>query len=272
MFKFITHRPLWLNIIAGIALAIGVFCLVVLSLNWFTNHAASKTVPYVLGKSYEEAESLLTKAGFEVVIQDSVYTDTTKPLTVLKQVPDADEVVKVNRTVYLTINRAVPPMVEMPNIVGYSYRSAEMVLLNAGLKPGDTTFKPDFAKNSVLEQRFSGQVIAAGTQIRMGSRIDMVLGDGVGDQQMVVPSLIGKTYAEARAELEAYGISFASVMAAGVTDTANAFIYKQAPERVREDRRFNYIRPGQTMDVWLQVDRPVTDSLGVLPPDESNPE
>lgn len=271
MFKFITHRPLWLNIVTGIALAIGLFCLVILSLNWFTNHSASKTVPYVLGKSYEDAEKLLTKAGFEVVIQDSVYTDTTKPLAVLKQVPDADEVVKVNRTVYLTINRAVPPMVEMPNIVGYSYRSAEMVLMNAGLKPGDTTFKPDFAKNSILEQRFNGQLIAAGTQVRMGSRIDMVLGDGVGNQQIVVPNLIGKTYEEARVLLEAYGISFASVMATGVTDTVNAFIYKQTPERMREDHRYNYIRPGQTIDIWLQTERPALDSLLSMP-DEPNPE
>lgn len=54
--------------------------------------------------------------------------DTVKPLTVIKQIPDADEVVKSHRTVFLIISRAVPPLVEMPNLLGYSFRNAEMVL------------------------------------------------------------------------------------------------------------------------------------------------
>ena len=33
----------------------------------------------------------LKKAGFEVAIQDSIYVDTLQPLTVIKQIPDADE-------------------------------------------------------------------------------------------------------------------------------------------------------------------------------------
>ncbi len=262
MFKFITHRPLWLNILAGGLLAILLFFLFILSLRWLTNHDESKTVPYVLGKSYDEAEKILQSAGFEVVIQDSIYTDTTRPLAVLKQVPEGDELVKVNRTVYLTINRAVPPLIEMPNVVGYSFRSAEMVLKNAGLRVGDTTFKPDFAKNSVLEQKFQGADVPAGTKIRMGSAISLVLGDGVGNKEFVVPSLIGKTFAEARMLLEANGLSIGAVIAAGVQDTANAYIYKQNPERFNEDKRFRYIRSGQTIDLWLQAERPVTDSAG----------
>ena len=74
--------------------------------------------------------------------------------SVLKQVPEGDELVKINRTVYLTINRHVPPMVEMPNIVGFSFRNAEMALKNMGLRIGDTTYVTDFAKNSVLEQHY----------------------------------------------------------------------------------------------------------------------
>jgi eukaryotic-like serine/threonine-protein kinase len=144
MFKFITHKPLWANILAGIIIAVIIFFVFIFSLNWFTHHDQSKTVPQVMGKSFDSAKEILENAGFEVEIQDSIYVDTTKPMQVLKQVPEADEQVKVNRTVYLTINRAVPPMIDMPNIVGYSYRSAEMALRNANLRPGDTTFKPDF--------------------------------------------------------------------------------------------------------------------------------
>jgi eukaryotic-like serine/threonine-protein kinase len=262
MFKFITHRPLWANILAGIVIAVGLFFLFIMSLNWLTHHNQSKTVPQVMGKSYEQAKELLEKAGFEVEVQDSIYVDTTKPLQVLKQVPEADELVKTNRTVYLTINRAVPPMIEMPNLVGYSFRSAEMALKNANLRVGDTTFRPDFAKNAVLEQLYNGSIITPGTKIRMGSSISFVLGDGVGDKQFVVPTLVGMTYCEAKTLLESQGLAFGVVMAPGISDTCNSFINKQSPERMDEEKKFRYIRSGQLIDVWLQSDRPDVDSIG----------
>lgn len=267
MFKFITTRPLWVNILAGIALMVIIFFLFVLSLKWITNHNDASTVPYVMGKSYDEAEKILSKAGFEVVIQDSVYTDTTKPLTVLKQVPEGDELVKNNRTVYLTINRAVAPPVEMPNIVGYSFRSAEMALKTAGLKVGDTIFKPDFARNSVLEQLFNGTAIKQGTKIPMGSRIDLVLGNGIGDREFIVPQLVGKTYCDALAELEANGLGLGVVIADGISDTCNAYIYWQSPERYDEDKKFRRIRSGQLMDIKLQTDKPAIDTAkAIMPP------
>ena len=261
MLKFITHRPLWVNILVGILLAIGIFSVFVMSLNWLTHHNVSRTIPQVTGKSLEDAEDILGKAGFEVVLQDSIFTDTAKANVVVKQFPEADEVVKVNRKVFLTVNRVVPPMVEMPNLVGYSIRNAEMTLKNAGLKLGDTTFRPDFAKNAVLDQLYRGDVITPGTKIRMGSKIDFVLGSGVGNTEFAVPNIIGMTYAEAKARLEANGISFQVVLPnPDVIDTASAYIYKQNPERYTEDKKLRHIRPGQTMDVWLQVDKPVQDS------------
>lgn len=267
MFKFITHRPLWVNIIAGIGIAIIILFIFIFSLNWLTHHDQSVTVPQVTGQTFEKAKEILKKAGFDIQIQDSIYTDTSKPNIVLKQVPEADEMVKVNRTVYLTINRSVPPMVEMPNLVGYSFRSAEMALKNSSLRVGDTSFKADFAKNAVLEQLYNGSIIAPGTKIRMGSEVSLVLGNGVGDRQFVVPSLIGKTYGEAKALLEANGLSFGSVIAIGVSDTLNAYIYKQDPTHFDDDKKFNYIRTGQLMSVWLQADKPVVDSVAVPLPD-----
>lgn len=261
MLKFITHRPLWLNILVGILLALVIFFVFVFSLNWITHHNQSKSVPSVQGRSFEEATEILENAGFEVVIQDSIYVDTAKPLKVMKQVPEPDELVKVNRTVYLTINRAVPPLVEMPNIIGYSFRSAEMVLNNMSLNVGDTIYRPDFAKNSVLEQRYNGEKIAPGTKVRMGSTISLVLGDGVGEQEYVVPNLVGMRFAEAKAALAANGIGIGAVVAYGIEDTLSAYIFRQNPERYNEEKKFRYIRPGQLVDVWLQQDPPARDTI-----------
>jgi beta-lactam-binding protein with PASTA domain len=263
MFKFITHRPLWLNILTGLLLALAIFLLFIFSLRWLTHHAESRTVPSVVGKSYDEAKQILDKAGFDIAIEDSIYVDTVPPMKVLKQVPESEDEVKVNRTVYLTINRAVPPMVPMPNLVGFSFRSAEMELTNAGLRVGDTAYEANFAKNAVLRQLYDGNIIAPGTKIRMGSSISFVLGSGVGNEKFVVPSLIGMTYSQAKSLLESHGLAFGVVLADGIRDTASAFIFWQNPQRFDDDKKFQYIRTGQTMDVKLQLDKPVSDSTAV---------
>ena len=79
----------------------------------------------------------------------------------------------------------------------------------------------------------------------------------------MVPDLIGMTFTDARALLEAKGITLASVISMStVKDTAAAFVYKQNPQRFDIDKVTPlYIRPGQTMDLWLSAIPLDTDSL-----------
>jgi beta-lactam-binding protein with PASTA domain len=206
------------------------------------------------------------------VIQDSVYYDSLPPGMVIKQIPEADEVVKVNRTVYVTVNRFIPPDIDMPNLVGSSYRNAEMILRNSGLRLGDTTYKTDFAKNSVLEQLVNGQPIRAGAKIKMGTVVDLVLSSGVGDAVVPVPKLVGLTYAEARAQLEGAGFIVVPYPNANVRDTSAAYIWRQNPSPKTEDGLPIRIRTGQLIEVFLQVE-PVADSLTTgtpRPPEEDN--
>lgn len=267
MFKFLSDKPFWLHILLALGLIFIILFLFVLSLNWITKHGESSTVPAVTGKKLADAESLLDKKGFELIVQDSVYYDSLPAGQILKQVPEADEVVKVNRTVYVTINRFVAPDVEMPNLNGYSYRNAEMVLHNLGLRVGDTTFRPDFAKNTVLEASARGKVLSPGTKIKMGSTINLVLGLGVSQELIPVPQLIGMTYGEAKALLDAQGLIMgADVFNPDVTDKENAFVYKQRPTPRTEDGKRLSIRPGQMIDLFLQVEKPVVDSLAIPPP------
>ena len=45
----------------------------------------------------------------------------------------------------------------------------------------------------------------------------------------------------------------------------------QNPERFDDEKRFQRIRSGQTMDVWLQLDKPARDSLKKAKDDELPP-
>mgnify|MGYP003502820484 FL=1 len=143
MFKIITRRPFWVNILVAVVILFLLVFLFFQSLQYFTHHGTYLKVPDVGNKNIKEATALLNKQGFDVWVQDSVYYDTIAPLSVVKQFPEPDASVKVNRIVYLTVNRAVPPVIEMPNLVGMSFRNAELELKARGLKLGDTSYKPD---------------------------------------------------------------------------------------------------------------------------------
>jgi beta-lactam-binding protein with PASTA domain len=260
MLKFITSKPLWVHILFAIALIFILLFLFLWSLGFVTKHGKTLTIPSVMGVSLSEAERILEEKGFEIEIQDSVFVDTAAPLSVLRQFPEADAVVKENRTVYLTISRAIAPTIDMPNLEGMSFRNAEMVLRQYGLKLEDTVFKPDFAKNAVLEQQFNDERIKPGTKIRMGSGIVLVLGSGLGQDEFSVPDMFGLTFTDAKAFLEANGLNLgAPVFDPDVRDSANAFVYRQSPQRFTEDKRINRIRQGQSVDLWLSVQKPVRE-------------
>jgi eukaryotic-like serine/threonine-protein kinase len=255
--RYITGRPLWVNILIAIVALFLLFLIFLISLNAITHHGEARTVPSVTGKKLQDVQAMLEDKGFEVVIQDSVYYDSLPPSVIIKQVPEADAVVKVNRTIYITVNRVIPPDIEMPNLVGYSLRNAEITLKNLGLRLGDTTFKPDFAKNSVLEQDFNGTSIAPGTKIRVGSEISLVLGSGVGSEDMDVPKLVGLTFGEARVLLEAQGLTLGSIIPAPlVKDNESAYVVKQDPPTTNSQGKHYRIRSGQMINVWLDVAMP----------------
>lgn len=267
MFKFITDRPYWVNLLTAIAIALLFFFLLLKTLGWITKHGAYLKVPAITGMKTNEAIKLLEEQGFEVYIQDSVFTDTAARGIVLKQLPDPNALVKINRTVFITVNRFVPPMVEMPKLEGQKLSFALAMLERSHLKLGDTIYKPDFMMGSVLEQQYNGVRIAEKTKIQWGSRITLVIGGGLEIKQMPVPSLIGMTFAAAKAYLEESGIGIGAIVppiGEKITDTAAAFVIGQRPERFDAQKMPQFIQSGQVMDVWIsQQMREVTDTLNI---------
>ncbi|MDX2045275.1 MAG: PASTA domain-containing protein [Chitinophagaceae bacterium] len=258
VFEFITKRPLWINVLAALVISFLVLFIFLQTLNFWTNHGDYLRIPDVKGKKIEEATNLLEKQGFEVLVQDSVFIDTLPPLAVIKQFPDPDATVKVNRTVYLTINRAEAPIIDMPNLIGMTFRNAELEMKARGLKLGDTIYVPDIAKNAVKDQLLDDVSIKPGTKITMGSVISLVLGAGIGNEDVAVPDLYGMPFGEAKVLLDANFIQLGIVeLNADLrNDTAAGYIYRQNPERYNEERKINRIRPGQMMDIWLQLTKP----------------
>ncbi len=178
MFSFISKRGIGFNLMIAGILAVSMILITFYVLRNYTGHNVETKVPLVIGLQKEQAMSLLKNNGFAVEILDSVFVENGMKNTVTKQSPEADAIVKKGRRILLTVNRAEPPIVEFPDMVGFSKRNAFMYLEKLGLKIGDTTFKSNFAKNSILEQWYKGQPLKPGTKLYMGSKIDFVIASG----------------------------------------------------------------------------------------------
>ena len=140
-------------------------------------------------------------------------------------------------------------------LVGLEQLRLRLQLQRSHLKMGDTTFKPDFMKGSVLEQKYHGNRIAPGTKIQWGSSIDLLIASGLTDKVMAVPDMIGLTYEEAKTLLDSSGITIGAILPLGIVkDTATAFIYKQSPARLDEDKKPNFIHSGQLMDLYISAE------------------
>jgi beta-lactam-binding protein with PASTA domain len=258
------------NILAVIVLILLILILFFSIIGFLTRHNKYESVPSVIGQQYDQAVQALEAKGFDVEIQDSVYIDTAAKYSVIKQSPEPDAVVKANRTVYLTVNRTVAPLTTVPNMVGFSFRSAELMLQSLSLKLGDTSYRPDIARNSVLEMRYEGKPIVAGTRIPMGSSVGFVLGSGKGTEERPVPDIIGMTLGEARAYLSSFQVSIGSIVPPALAGNENAYITRTDPPRYSEptpgQRVLNRIRPGEIMTVWVSPSKPVVIDTGTSPP------
>jgi len=219
------------TIISAILVSIVIVLIAFYSLSYYTRHGSGILVPRVMSMPIDKALSTLKDQGFGVSI-DSVYVLDQVPGTVIEQDPDAGTNVKEGRMIYLKIVKNQAPNVALPDIIDAPYISAEATLSNYGLKIGDTTFAPDIARNHVLQVKFAGQVIQAGTKIPKGSKVDLVLGDGSGASEVEIPDLVNQDLDAARFVLKNSGLALGIVTYQGsITDSTNLIIVSQMPAK-----------------------------------------
>lgn len=164
---------------AGITIAIGI--VVMLSLRIFTRHGKEFDMPDFTGQDSKELTQHGKQEGFVFVVNDQLYEDGAMPGTVLKQNPSPGEKVKKGRKVYLTIAAADPPTVMMPELRDISLRQAQIMLEAQGLKVDKIIEKPSPYENAVLEVLYRGHNIAAGSEIKMGEKVTLVVGKDISE-------------------------------------------------------------------------------------------
>lgn len=245
------------NLIAAFIAIICLFLAIYVGLKIYTKHDESIAVPKVKGLHINAALQALENAGLEYQI-DSVYQMDAKPGLVIEQDPEQGFHVKSGRTIYLTIITQVAPEVAFPNIKDKTLIEATAILKNHNLKIGDTSYVADIARDIVLDAQFAGQSIRNGRMIPKGSRIDLVLGNGLGANEVEIPNLIGLPLNEAKFALSGAGLGLGTVTYdPNVTDTTTAVISAQSPGI---DKGLTSL--GAKIDVTLSLTAPAPTATG----------
>lgn len=159
-----------------------IFVLAYLFMHWLTfttDHGNEITVPNLAKMTEEQVEETVDDLDLDYVLLDSVDFNPAFPKhTVVEQDPMPGAKVKKNRKIYIKINSSGFTMVRIPNLIQKTYRQAVPTLKSLGLEPGEITYKPDLAKDMVLEMHCNGKKLNPGDKIFKSSKIDLVLGDG----------------------------------------------------------------------------------------------
>lgn len=244
------HKTVLGNAVIILALCVLLYWIFFGALAIFTRHGKEQTVPHLTGLSLDSALTILKKENFEFKI-DSTFDKTRRLHEVLDQQPEPGSKVKTGRIIFLTVNKAATPLIEMPNLVSLTLRSAEKVMRKYSLVFGDTVWVYDIAQNTILEQRYNGKVIAPGTKIPLGSVIDITVSQGLSDETVNIPDLIGMKYPKAIAILKEKDLRFSVFVGGKISDSATALVYSQYPESRNEYGEPLRIHKGDHIEVRI---------------------
>ncbi|HEQ99562.1 MAG TPA: PASTA domain-containing protein [candidate division Zixibacteria bacterium] len=167
----------------------------------YTRHGTEYPLPSIVNKSFDEAEKIAERYDFEIVIQGRQASPSIPEGTVLSQVPAPGTQIKENRTVKVIIS-AGEQMVEVPELVRYSVRQAELQLPESGLKVGNYYWtETDTLASDVIAYT----VPPSGSLVPRGSGIDLYINRGLESDEGYMPKVLGKPLAEALALLDSLG-------------------------------------------------------------------
>ena len=237
-----------LLIIFGLT-ALLVFVFLKVYLPFYTHHGETVTVPDLSGYNYSEASKLLDNTGLQYEVSiDSGFSMDQPALAVLKQIPDASAQVKTGRKIYLTLNARNAPLIKMPNLVNLQLKNVQEIISNIGLVRGDIVYVPDIGINVVLEQRYRGVSIKEGFEIPKGATIDLVVGDGMGNQLLFVPDLIGMEEEDAEFLILGSGLRLGNKNYTSSDSVASGRVFLQSPPMGME------VRTGELINIWIAKD------------------
>jgi len=161
----------------------------------YTRHNTGQYLMDVQGKTLEEAIAMIEAEDFRAIVSDTMYTNKVAEGIVVDQYPKPNMKVKTGRTVRLKISTS-EKLVSIPNLIGQSLRSAELILQQASLLIDTVYFEynPEFPKGTI-----AWQYPKANDTMKKGFGIQVTVSKGLPpDYFYQVPNVIGLSLNQAK--------------------------------------------------------------------------
>lgn len=265
-YYFVTSFVFWKHFLAMIATTIFLIWLLFYGLQWYTMHGTSVEVPNLMGLTEAQAQQLLSTRSLELKIIAESYDPLKTPSTILEQTPKAGDRVKESRTIYITVNAARPPDVNITYkmFIGKGLTDVVRRIEGLKLKVGTLSYIDGRGENTVAEIKVGTRIlfkeadptkgIRPPTQaipVPQGTVIDLVLYKGEDADLKPVPDWVCLPYSAAELGIAGNGFMKGDIiLEPGITDTVSAFVYRQEP---MPNSFFNL---GTGVTLWLAKELP----------------
>lgn len=211
----------------------------------------------------DQAIEVAKEGNFHLVITDSIHIVGKHGSIILSQNPPPAHRVKENRTVYVTVTKHIPDMVDisdLPNLYGENY-DRKIKELKIGYELESTIVGSIYDKGPerhIMQVIFNGDTIINKTQrernimIPRGSELQFVVSKSTGGR-VSLPDLRCQTYDAAKFLLSSYSLTLGESEAdATVEDFGSAYVYRQEPAYEPGKN----VTMGSTIVLYLTQDRP----------------
>lgn len=161
----------------------------------------------VINKELDYATDILKSEGYRSFVSDTLFSAKYEPGTVVDQYPAPNTRVKEGRTIRLKIAHP-EKMVQVPDLIGRSLRSAELALNQIGLEL-DTIYQE--YNSDVPSGNVTWQYPKGGDMLNKGMGLHLTTSLGVPPNFFQVPNLFGLSKKKALVDLEKAGFKIGKI-------------------------------------------------------------
>lgn len=194
-------RRILIGVAAGLVV---ILALVIAGVNGV--FSGQKEVPELYGMTLSQAKKEAESAGFKLKEGKEVYSNDYAKGQVAEQSPESGTEAKKDSSITVNISKG-PQAGTVPNLVGHDESEAEALLAESDYVLGTTKKETSTEKaGTIISQDPSG-----GEEADHGSTVNIVISDGKGVEKATVPSVTGKTLADAKSEIRSAGFSVGKI-------------------------------------------------------------
>jgi serine/threonine-protein kinase len=183
-------------------------------------------VPLIVGKSLYDCLDELSKIGFGLIKDGEEPNQNVPAGTILRQNPQAGILVREGKTIKVTISQG-GEIVYVPNLVGETIRSADIILRRSTLVMGEVERK----FSAVVEKDYvMSQDIKAGQKVDKDSVVNIIVSEGIPPEGIILmPNFVNQNIEEVKIWASENNVNL-NIKTENNQDIENNTIIRQYPE------------------------------------------